>query len=194
MGYSKWVTHERMIDTREDPVCVLFISRNKDNAEVPGFNERRESFLTKNSNISILKKFREFVARGLTGEFCRCYISINERDEAKVRKMLLHELIDNENADLTHIRGHIVSIAAKKECAKGKKWMFDLDDESEELKNIILSDLTTNYGVIVEECERTPHGYYIIVAKGFDTREILSKYPALTLKRDDLKCIAWMTN
>lgn len=189
MNYSKW--HDKSVDWRENPVCVLFISRNKDNNDVPGFRERRESFYTKKSDVVILSKFRDFINKGRLGEFCRCYISVNERDDAKVRKMLIHELIDNEDADLTRVQNYVVAIAAKKECAKGKMWMFDLDDDSEEVKYQVVTDML-NAGAIVKECGRTPHGYYIIVEKGFDPRALFDKYP-ITLKRDDLKCIAWGT-
>lgn len=189
MNYSKW--HDKSADWRKDPICVLFISRNKDNNDVPGFRERRESFYTKKSDVVILNKFKDFVHKGRLGEFCRCYISVNERDDAKVRKMLIHELIDNEDANLTRVQNYVVAIAAKKECAKGKKWMFDLDDASVEVKDQVLADMESA-GAIIKECEHTPHGYYIVVEKGFDPRDILEKYP-ITLKRDDLKCIAWGT-
>ena len=38
---------------------------------------------------------------------------------------------------------------------------------------------------------KTPNGYAVILEHGFDTRELLSKWKDVELKRDDMLCIAW---
>lgn len=94
---------------------VLFVSRNKDNKEtIPNFKERTERFLTTLPIEEIKKQFEFFVNQGLPNEFSRCYISLNERDNKKTQKALLHKLID-EDVNLTSLPSITVSIAAKKE-------------------------------------------------------------------------------
>ena len=38
---------------------------------------------------------------------------------------------------------------------------------------------------------KTPNGYAVVLEHGFDTRELLSKWKDVELKRDDMLCIAW---
>ena len=64
---------------------VLFISRNKDNKNVSGFIERRESFITtwNAGDPRLLAEFKRFINLGLPGEVCRMYYSVNARDPKK---------------------------------------------------------------------------------------------------------------
>lgn len=191
-NFSKWGFHEK-----EDGALrvVLFISRNKDNKDIEDFKERRETFVTHRSydDETLKRKFEAFVAGGQDGEVCRMYMSVNARNEKKVRKALLHELIDKEDFSLSNIEALVASIAARKENALEKKWMFDFDYDDigylEEFCNAI-------HGIDAEvktESHKTPHGYAVITNRGFDTRELAKKWSDATLKRDDLLCVAWQT-
>ena len=137
------------------------------------------------------------------------YLSVNARDNTKVYKELLHFLIDNPDFNLAHIQSKIAGMAAKKECALEKKWMFDFDCEDENELDEFLDDLSTAYsrnnrlhGFLLDSSityildfkrvYKTPNGYAIVIDYGFDTRELLEKYKDIvTLKRDDLLCVAW---
>ncbi len=175
---------------------VLFISRNKDNGSVEGFKERRMSFITKEPIESdILRgQFELFKTRGLPGEVCRMYYSVNDRDSQKIYTELLHYLIDNPDFNLAAIDSKLASIAAKKECrnTKSKKWLFDFDIDDP----IKLSEFIHDIGEIASSVKTTwyptPHGYAVITEKGFDTRTLLEKWGEdISLKRDDLLLVKW---
>lgn len=182
------------INTQDDkPIRVcLFVSRNKDNKYVENFVERRKSFITTKTKEELAEEFDNFVSHGIEGEMCRMYLSVNARDNTKIHKELLHFLIDNPDFNLAHIQSKIAGIAAKKECALEKKWMFDFDceDNVEEFEKAII----TFVNPIITRLERrkTPNGYAIIVDHGFDTRNLMEYWgDIVTLKRDDLLCVAW---
>ena len=183
------------IDTQDNkPIKVcLFVSRNKDNKYIENFVERRRSFITTKTKDELAEEFDNFVSRGVEGEMCRMYLSVNTRDNTKVYKELLHFLIDNPDFNLAHIQSKIAGIAAKKECALEKKWMFDFDCEDKDKLYEFVEDITVCDSIVgVGCCHKTPHGYAIVVSQGFDTRELLEKYKDIvTLKRDDLLCVAW---
>lgn len=113
---------------------VLFVSRNKDNKHLHNYTQRKKSFLSNKTVEELESKFKSFVKEGLYGEFCRMYVSVNRRDEDKVRKALMHEMLDNE-VDLTKLDSKLASLAAKKNCTAEKKWMFDFDSEDNNLLN-----------------------------------------------------------
>ena len=172
---------------------VLFVSRNKDNLQIKDFKERRMSFITREEwdSEKLQIKFKEFCDRGKPGELSRMYISVNERDNEVIYKKLLVLLIEQPNFNLCSIEPKLAGIAAQKECAKTKKWMFDFD--SKDRLEEFLQDLQTaigdkTCGINVHE---TPHGYAIITDHGFDTRELLKKWSDVGLKRDDLLCAYW---
>lgn len=177
--------------------CILFCTRNKDNKNINGFKQRSKTFLSRDSLSDIKKDFEKFANKGVDGEFSRLYISVNARDEEKVKKQLMHELIDN-NVDLAHIKSKLVSIASKSNCRLEKKWMFDFDSQDEQLLEKFIKDLSDTIQIdkndATIESHKTPNGYAIIVDKGFDTRELLKKYDFVELKRDDLLCIYWYKN
>lgn len=103
-------------------------------------------------------------------------------------------LID-EDFNLAHLDGKLASIAAKKECAKTKRWMFDFDLDN----NVEVSKFLTDISKCVTEplhteIRKTPHGYAIITERGFDTRKLGLDdiwYNIATLKKDDLLCYTW---
>lgn len=191
------------VEESKDLIVVFFVSRKKDNKDVKNFKERKTAFVSTKHPIEFEKKFEHFVADGASGEMSRFYFSVNARDAKKVKKQLLHFLID-EDFNLEHINGKIAGIAAKKECAKTKHWMFDFDIDDENAVNEFISDIenieSTLSGYIKTDdyitpyCTKwkTPHGYAVIVDHGFDTRELMKKWgDNVTLKKDDMICYKW---
>lgn len=182
------------INDKEIYVC-LFISRNKDNKDIPNFSERRMSFITtKHYNDSkLLSDFYNFISNGVTGEMCRMYYSLNSRNSIAIHKQLLHFLIDEPTFNLCAIQSKIASIAAKHECAKTKHWFFDFDiNDIEKVKEFINDILSYNNKDIDVTYRKTPNGYAIITNRGFDTRELFKKWTEnVSLKRDDLICVHW---
>lgn len=193
MKNFKWGT----ASFNESPVyVVLFVSRKKDNTCFENFVERRMSFITHDTldSETLKRKFSDFVNAGQPGETSRLYYSVNERDGEKIYKTLLHFLIDNPEFNLCSIESKLAGIAASKECAKTKRWMFDFDindidavaEFCEDVGNYIDSDLI--------HVHKTPHGYAVITDRGFDTRELFKKWNQdVGLKRDDLLCAYWKT-
>lgn len=174
---------------------VLCKSRNKDNKDLEGFKERSVSFLSRKSDSELFGEFRAFVEDGLNGEMSRLYVSVNERDNEKIQKQLMHHLVDND-VDMGKLDTTVASIAAKKENRAENKWLFDFDDGGE-LLDEFLDDLRESFTDEVERhvsIRKTPNGYAVIVDKGFDTRELLNKWKSVELKRDDMLCIDWDFN
>ena len=192
MKNFKW----SVISFDERPIyVVLFVSRKKDNLSIENFEERRESFIThsKWNDDYLLIRFKEFVQRGKLGELSRMYISINERNSKAIYQKLLHFLIDNPDFNLCSIAPKLAGIAAQKDCALSKKWMFDFDNEDKSLLDKFIEDIKnyTKENPIEIKTYITPHGYAVITERGFDCRGLLEKYPFVGLKRDDLLCVRW---
>lgn len=186
-------------------VCLM-VSRTKDNKDLEGFTERRKSFVTYKNMAELDSEFEAFVDAGIPGEFCRMYLSVNTRDEKKVKKELIKLLIDDFDnpapvVNMPYLMGKVAGIAAKKECAAENKWMIDFDSEDAECLNAFLDDLACierkseySFG---HKINKTPHGYAIVVDRGFDARLadgtiLFEKWKDVaTLKRDDLLCVGW---
>lgn len=194
MKNNKWNT--KSTDDRDMHV-VLFVSRNKDNKDLPDFTERRMSFVTKDALNSdkLAIKFKHFVDEGQKGEVCRLYYSVNSRDEDKVYKDLLHFLIDTPDFNLCSINSKLAGIAAVNSNAKTKRWMFDFDIDDDTKAEEFITDIKTIDAEIEVIKHKTPHGYAIITSRGFDTRTLYTKWNPedVTLKRDDLLCAKWVT-
>lgn len=209
-NWQKWANKPPYDEHSDRLVCVLMISRNKDNKDVKGFRERRRSFLGSvpfgiDPKIMFHPAFRSFVDNGVQGEFSRLYVSLNARDNKMIRKILLERLIFDESLSMAGLGSVICEIAAKKECAKEKYWMFDVDPIDNDPRcygdwiNQLVSDIITcgkfnSINSVQPEvtCNKTPHGYAICVKHGFDCRPIFEKWNGIvTLKRDDLLCIDW---
>lgn len=171
---------------------VLFISRNKDNKHIEGFKERRVSFLTDKSFDELVLDFKNFIInRNHKDEISRFYISVNRRDGDKIRKGLIHYLVDHEDMNMAKIDRRIASIASLKENAKDKKWLLDFDEDPSKIDEFI-ADLETELPEDVKyHVTGTPNGYAITVDRGFDSRKLLAKWSMVELKRDDLLCVAW---
>lgn len=189
MGNYKWNTNDA--DLTLPWVVVLFVSRNKDNKDLPDFKQRRQAmFCTKNLD-KIYKKFKHFVEDGVPGEESRLYISNNARDPKKVRQALLHCLIDKEDFNFEYIEATVAGIAAKKENAVEKKWFFDFDSQNMTALTDFIQDIAIAAPEVHISAQATPHGYAVICDRGFDCRKLLEKWTDVGLKRDDLICIKW---
>lgn len=208
---SPWSTYDEPKHDPTSPLRVhLFCSRNKDNAGVEGFCQRRRAFVANDSDeASVRVRFERFVAQGALGERSRWYASVNARDPEKVRRALVHKLVDGEG-DLTRADGLVAGLAARRECAAESRWLFDFDDASTcgykhvaEFKRDLKE--AGGFAVCAEidsiEVHKTPHGYAIVVPHGFDTRELLAKWAErddigvhVGLKRDDMLLRDWDVN
>lgn len=210
---SKWTTTKQNPD---DPLyAVFFTARNKDNkGHIEGFRERKSAFLfhlpspeTALSNKTVAKRFEQFTNDGLPGELSRMYVSLNARDVVKIKRELMHLLIDDALPGRTpesNMDTVMVSIAMRKGMNKEKRWLFDYDipvnreDPKEFARDIM--ERTKENGAVKAEVFPTPHGAAVITDHGFDVRLLGDKWKDymdkgdITLKRDDLLCIAWQTN
>ena len=183
----------------EKPIhVVLFISRKKDNKEKFGedFKERRKSFITNKIPDELESVFSSFVTEGQEGELSRFYYSVNARDPVKIRRQLLHFLIDAPDFNLCSIGPKLAGIAAQKECALEKKWMFDFDvddvTKAEEFEDDLENELVKYCFSKTIIRYKTPHGFAFVIKEHFDTRELMNKWAGdVTLKRDDLLCVDW---
>lgn len=180
------------VEDAKDLYVVLFISRNKDNRDIPNFKERRRSFVTTKKPYELTEEFHHFVEDAVDGEICRMYYSVNVRDAKKVRKELIKFLVDDDNFNIAHLGGKIAGIAASKECAATKRWMFDFDENDNKSIYNFVSDIRNIDPSLIPTAYRTPNGYAVIVEHGFDTRWLMEKWGKVaTLKRDDLLCYKW---
>lgn len=184
---------------------ILFKSRNKDNKHIDGFKERTNSFISSRSYVELLPDFKTFVEKGVTGELCRMYMSVNPRSNSKTFKALQHKMIDGE-FDLSSLPQKVASIAALKgnaDDSKNLKWLFDFDPipnvdikESvkefvEDVKNCYENTERKDNTPIDIEIRKTLNGYAIITNKRFDTRWLLNKWKNTELKRDAMLCCNW---
>lgn len=176
---------------------VLFVSRNKDNrwlndTLVKPFTPRVKSFVARISPFdvsSLASEFQAFIDEGTNGEICRLYVSVNARNEEKIHKALIHELVDDDRFDVTKIDSKIASIAMKPANRKTSHWLFDFDRDDFDLFYNFMQEVNQYTNILAQK--RTMNGYVLVVSHGFDTREILKKYPMATLKRDAMFLSLW---
>lgn len=191
MKNKKW----NVVSSDNRPVWViLFISRNKDNKHLDHFHERRQAFISKepfNSHI-VHDLFKLFVENGQKGELCRMYHSVNARNEKNIRKKLLHFLIDNPDFNVCDIQSKMAKIAAAKENAITKQWLFDFDIDDSEKLNEFCDDILKIDSTVQIKTHKTPNAYAVVVSHGFDTRKLFEKWNKdVSLKRDALLCKTW---
>ena len=180
---------------------VLFVSRNEDNSWLNNsicqpFKPRTKSFVAEVSPFDVSSlydefydEFETFVNEGINGEISRLYVSVNARDEQKVHRALIHELIDKPDFDMTKIDSKIASIAMKPVNRKTSHWLFDFDGRDFDLFYKFMTEVSEQTKILAQK--PTMNGYALVVARGFDTREILKKYPMATLKRDSMLLSYW---
>lgn len=183
---------------------AFFVSRNKDNQNVVGFKERKETMFCQDVH-EVVDKFYKFVKEGKKGETSRLYVSVNDRDEDKARKALVCALV-MEDVPLEKVKTKAVSLAMKPENAATKKWLFDFDcDDAGEFLEFI-NDLVQKVETPVDFLEmwrKTKNGYTVVVAHGFDTRGFLDKWNerlkkqnpnwGVELKKDAMLLWTWDT-
>jgi len=196
----KWnKSNDEIKSDEKDLRVVLFTSRNKDNQNIENFKERKIAFLAWFNGYDIpewvMKKFLKFSGEGQKDETSRIYISVNKRNEQKIKKELATYLIDDvlgdRHIEVTHIESFIAGVAAKIENREESKWLFDFDsfDGIEEFTK----DIYEMSGLL-PDLHLTKNGYAVLVDRGFDTRELLKKWLDVGLKKDDLLLVHWAVN
>jgi hypothetical protein len=154
---------------------VFLVSRNKDNKHLPHFKERKETFFC-NDMEQAKARFMRFVAGGQTGETCRLYVSVNARDEERVKKALVCRLVMDDNASLNNLETLAVSLAMKTENAAERKWLFDFDCPLEEKVKEFMRELTALDETLSPVCYPTKNGYAVVVMHGFNTTSFLGRW------------------
>lgn len=174
---------------------VTFVSRNKDNVGVKDFHPRVKNILVDTQTDKVDNLFADFVNKGVKDEFCRSYLAINETDEEKVKvalaKFLIDEAVKPSDWSLTKIQSKVASLSALPQNKKTKYWLFDCDCDHATTVAFIDDILKAEPEIEILQVSPTPHGYALIVSRGFDTREILKKYPNIELKKDSPVCTHW---
>lgn len=152
---------------------VFFVSRNKDNRDVPNFKERKETFFQKSAEDTE-RRFKHFVEDGQPGEYSRYYVSVNNRDMEKTQKDLMCYFVQNNlSVRLAGLETLACSMAMKPENAATKYWLFDLDEmtkmQAKEFQNWVRKcDVTT-------VLRPTKSGYALVVFSRFDYRDVLNR-------------------
>ena len=190
--FRKWNTAKE--STENNLYVVFFTSRNKDNKDIKNFKERKKAFISSKSIEELKQEFLIFCNKGLNSEICRFYISTNARDRIKINRALIHFLIDNPKISSEDIPAMLVIIAARKENALEKKWLFDFDDNDEDNCNTfcnMINDINPNVNITKY---KTPNGFHIISDRGFDTRKLFEKFPKITLQKDGLRLVQYYVN
>ena len=185
MKNYKWNTEKYTDEVH----VVLFTSRNKDNKNVEHFKQRRKAFLTTRSmnDPILINEFIHFAQQGVTGEESRMYYSVNARDPKKINKALVHYLIDNPDTNPAAIQGKLAAIAAQKECAATKHWMFDFDCPDRLQAEFFKQDILAIDKDMDVEIHPTKNNFAILTDRGFDSRALLEKWKGVAeLKKDDL--------
>lgn len=78
-----------------------------------GFKERAKTILEyKENEADVMKAFRDFAAKGVSGESARLYRSVNSRNEEKVREELTIRLL-RDKPSVTKLNGTLASVALK---------------------------------------------------------------------------------
>ena len=198
MSLGKWETNlEDEQSDKRSLYVYLFISRNKDNLNIPGFRERKMSFLAYENSHRVKTRWHEFLKDAKDGELCRMYRTVNKRDPRAIKKLLMIQLVIDDQFDFGHMDGKLAGCAAKKECDAEGKWLFDYDKDEGDTRTVndFELDIIESQGEdIIDQDYITPHGYGVIVKHGFDTRDLLKKWgDIVTLKRDDMMLLQWET-
>ena len=163
-------------------------SRNKDNKHIPNFKQRIKSILSYEENEDYVRsEFANFVKQGLLGEVCRLYKSVNSRNEEKIREDLIIRLMQDKTS-LTRLNATLTSVSRLSKNRDSNMWLFDFDENDENLVLEFISDIYNTDKTINIEHQKTPNGYAIVCSHGFDTRNLMRKWINydITLKRDDM--------
>jgi hypothetical protein len=177
---------------------VLFKSRNKDNRGLDGFKERSVGFVSTRGLDQLEAEFQDFVRKGMPGELCRMYVTVNRRDNAKVLRGLQHYLLDHPEMSAASLPAKLSSIAEQKENAVDHHWLFDFDGTDERHQHFLstIKGLLARMGHTDVEVfsRKTVNGHAVVVSRGFDTRELMrywSDPEEVSLKRDAKLLWTW---
>lgn len=186
-NFNKWSDRMQERQLSNDPVHgVLIISRNKDNANIPNFVERREPFLTTwpIDDPRLHQKFRAFTEKGCFGELSRLYVSVNARDQNKIRAALQHFLIDHPDTNMAALPGLVTRLAMNREFATEKKRLFDFDTQDISILTTFIKDLIERGAdPATIHNQKTPHGYAVVINRGVDLRGLVDTQPDITQKQ-----------
>lgn len=152
---------------------VFFVSRNKDNRDVPNFKERKETFFDKGAEDTE-RRFKHFVEDGQPGEYSRYYVSVNDRNTQQAVRDLTCYFVQNDcNVTLAGLETLACSMAMKPENAATKYWLFDLDDmtkeQAKEFQNWVRKCGVTTV------LRPTKSGYALVTFSRFDYRDVLNR-------------------
>lgn len=174
----------------------LMRSRNKDNKNIPNFKGRIKEILEYRENEDkVIEAFKDFAAKGVSGEQTRLYRSVNSRNEEKIREEFTIRLL-RDKPSMTQLNRTLASVALKVKNRDESKWLFDFDVDDKDKVEDFIDDVYFYSELDSHELHKTPHGYAIVVPRGFDTRELMEKWKDydVTLKKDDLLFLNMITN
>ena len=170
---------------------VLFVTRNKDNKHVDNFKESRKSFLSDKSVNELMSEFNDFCEQH-PYQTCRFYRSVNSRDDAKVKKSLMHYLLDNDcpTWKLPHV---VTRLANRPENRKSKHFLVDVDFKmTKEQQFEMMEDLTAVANVL--SVKETPNGMHFVTESGFYYKPLVEKWSAfgkVEMKNDDMLLVEY---
>lgn len=152
---------------------VFFVSRNKDNSDVPNFKERKETFFAKSAEDTE-RRFKHFVEDGQPGEYSRYYVSVNDRNMEKTQKDLMCYFVQHDlNVELAGLETLACSMAMRPENAATKYWLFDLD-EMTTMQAKEFQSWVRRCGVTTV-LRPTKSGYALVAYSRFDYRDVLDR-------------------
>ena len=119
----------------------------------------------------------------------------NSRNEEKIREEFIIRLL-RDKLSVTRLNRALTSVALKAQNRDESKWLFDFDVNDKDKVEDFIDDVYFYSELDSHELHKTPHGYAIVVPRGFDTRELMKKWEDydVTLKKDDLLFLDMITN
>ena len=217
MSNFKWndKEQERILTDSDHVNAVMFVSRNKDNVDVEGFKERCSAFMTTwdKHDERLANQFAVFSEQGLPGELSRFYFSVNDRDNKKVTKNIMHYMLDyQDQINPAGLPLLAVRIGMKRENALTKRRLFDFDSSDRMLLGEFILDLYSR-GATTEDITIYPtvNNYSVVIERGVDLRGLVDTMPdvkeslkkdkgpwkwsgVVTYKIDDLVLVDWRKN
>lgn len=119
----------------------LMLSRNKDNKDIPNFKGRIKEILEYRENEDkVIEAFKDFAAKGVSGEQTRLYRSVNSRNEEKIREEFIIRLL-RDKPSMTQLNRTLASVAQKVQNRDESKWLFDFDVDNDKLAEDFIDDI-----------------------------------------------------
>lgn len=160
---------------------VEFVSRNKDNQGLVDFKQRGRTIIVTDKNTHhVQDEFKAFVAQGVYNETSRMYETFNELDPVGANRALVHFLIDNPDTTPDKVQSVLTSELVKHTTTK--HWLFDVDMPVSTKDKVVafINELSNNAVIDIRD---TRSGYAVVTEHGFDTRELTTRYPDISVKR-----------